>query len=144
MKAFTYAAPLVLLFTAVAFAQSSSTVANGQAQSIQSAPINSGGKANRVAPMTPAIRAELKGVAQSGVTVADPPVGSEPFNSGGKANRVAPLNAATRAELQDVAESGATVAEPPVGSAPFNSGGKANRIAPMNAATNSVLQGVHG
>jgi hypothetical protein len=92
----------VLLSTGIAFAQSGNSVVNGQIQSIQSAPFNSGAKANRVAPMNAATRVEPQDVAESGARVADPPLGSAPFNSGGKANRIAPMNAATNSVLQGV------------------------------------------
>jgi hypothetical protein len=98
MKALAYAASVTLLSATAAFAQPGDAVANGQTQPTGSQLIDSGGKANRIAPWDAATRAELQGVARP--NVANPRIGSQPFNNGGRANRIAPANDATSAELQ--------------------------------------------
>lgn len=101
MKTFAGAASVVLLSATAAFAQPGNSVANGQTQPTRPEIINSGGKANSIAPMDDATRAELQGVTLK--DAANPPAGSELINSGGKANRIAPMDDATRAERQGAA-----------------------------------------
>lgn len=140
MKTFAYAASVALLSATAAFAQSGNSVANGQTQPTLSQLIDSGGKANRIAPVDAATRAELQGITQN--SVANPQAGLGPFNSGGRANRIAPTDAATSAELQGVTLTAAPDRQ--TGLEPFNSGGRANRIAPTDAATSAEVQGVSG
>lgn len=98
MKALACAASVALLSATAAFAQPGNAVPNDQAQPPGSQVIDSGGKANRIAPWDAATRAELQGVTPP--NAANPQIGSQPFNSGGRANRIAPTDQSTAAELQ--------------------------------------------